>query len=955
MKKNFSLKLMLLGLLGLGCTTAYAQSHVGDEFDFGNYRYKVTVAPTAANSYEDGVVTMKALADGVDADDDVFKTSIPFPGNFSYTSGSKTYKFKVTEVEAPALQNHVRATSVIIPAEITAIPENAFSGCSMLSSITFATSAENPAQVSTIGTHAFATTKIDKFDFSPCTKLQALPAEVFVEAGQNNTFITEVTLPNTTYFKHFGQAFQNLVELATIKGLDGENINVKEVVAEAFKNCGKLTKISLPGSVEYVDKNAFVSSAIKELSINVKSIKYLGGCVVDPNTWAPTVGAANANLWTAEGEATQVDILEKLTLEGDLGGKICTNAFLKNTKLTALDLSKVNFVSQAQIQASAFEGCTGLTAIELGNISDNVSATLYTIEGNAFKDCKIETVKIGNIITGLAIGGDATNGAFGKTVKNVTIGTIKAGKAAIAAKAFIFADGVVTLNLATDKTKGQYLSSDDATTPIFTAASFVFDAVCGEAGGADHKGHFATINIGEIKSKGGVFAAGTFTVGATNKGVKTLNFTGDIAENGIDQVLFDANGAGSLQALTFAGKIAKNGLKGGVKIFENYTALAGVTFSGELSELAIGDGAFTGTTLKDKKVTYSFASPSVPTDIPFATTAFATATVTRDVELVITNETLKAAIKAGLNLPAEADKNQATDIIHRVWFPETVDPAAIAFRVYTNNNAKNEAWGRYDLGSFTVEKGPDPENPYTANTMIINRYQKVGDVTDPNVKLTLYGIYTDSDPIGKESSTYMVPLQVFNGQYQIPATNENLIIIKAEMLSGTFTKDFEDIKYDNTTALTKNSVWAGLLGAPGYTKAAAVWTNQQMWDKKAGAPNIYVDYKGTATTDVRQDLWIMVDPAKNKGFRIDKNVIEKGGAYINTNWYYALLDGFGKKKASAARIVWLTEGEATAIYGVKEVKNAAQDDAIYTLQGIRVAAPVKGQLYIQNGKKFIAK
>ena len=54
-------------------------------------------------------------------------------------------------------------------------------------------------------------------------------------------------------------------------------------------------------------------------------------------------------------------------------------------------------------------------------------------------------------------------------------------------------------------------------------------------------------------------------------------------------------------------------------------------------------------------------------------------------------------------------------------------------------------------------------------------------------------------------------------------------------------------------------------------------------------------------------------------------------------------------------VVIVSESEATGINSVTEYISAKDADAIYNLQGVKVAAPQKGQLYIQNGKKFIQK
>ena len=57
----------------------------------------------------------------------------------------------------------------------------------------------------------------------------------------------------------------------------------------------------------------------------------------------------------------------------------------------------------------------------------------------------------------------------------------------------------------------------------------------------------------------------------------------------------------------------------------------------------------------------------------------------------------------------------------------------------------------------------------------------------------------------------------------------------------------------------------------------------------------------------------------------------------------------------------MDDASDSEITGILEVKhdaaqeNAVKNNAIYTLQGVRVNTLQKGQLYIMNGKKFIAK
>jgi hypothetical protein len=63
-------------------------------------------------------------------------------------------------------------------------------------------------------------------------------------------------------------------------------------------------------------------------------------------------------------------------------------------------------------------------------------------------------------------------------------------------------------------------------------------------------------------------------------------------------------------------------------------------------------------------------------------------------------------------------------------------------------------------------------------------------------------------------------------------------------------------------------------------------------------------------------------------------------------------------ESAAARlnVIWL-DGNATGIDEIlnKKATPAAQSSDMYTLQGVRISAPKKGQVYIMNGKKVMQK
>ena len=986
MKKLTSFKLMLLGLLAFGSTSAFAQSAVGQEFNSGNYRYRVDKVMVGTTP---GEVTMinrragRAESAFVDADG---KLDLPETVNVTYED--ELYTFNVAAITKEAMQDHATASSVEIPARLKVIPADCFNGCSNLTSITFKTG----SQITTIESGAFATTRIANFDFSPCTKLLQLPNGVFAESGNlTNSYITEITLPGGTQFKHINGALQYLTSLTKINNL--ENSNLQELIAESFKECAKLEELKLPASIKYIDKIALQGSAIKKLEIDVTSLLNLGGGTVNPTDWTYSTSAASASIYGT----TLATTLESLKLKGNLGGKIEANAFLgcvnlkANDTKTTFDISELNFISQGQIKAKAFKGCTGIQKIALGNISDNGLSGEYTIAAGAFEGCPIASVTMGDINTTAAVGAQA----FGKVLKTVTIGAIKADGNVFEADAFHFGDNIgdwtVTLGTADKALNANVVSVG---TEILTGGAFNFNEVTTCPTGKS----WPVINIGKITSKGAIFDGGTTPTFVGTK-IEKINFNGTIIQNGIDACPV-ATGSG-LTTLVFNKAIETSGV--GANAFKDITTLVNLTFNGALAELAVAAGAFQGTgiaagTPANFKTVYYNAQAADIYDLtvsPFAQTAFFAAWQA-DANLAVTlsipnADAVLQLIKDG-KVYEHADgylgtgaltttAEQATDIIFGVFFPVVITPD-LSFKVYRDDaNNKKVAWARWELGSRVDE---NVTGTLTAGTNLV--IKRVQDIDGAKAKVTLYGTYTDEDDALNASSIYMVPLKVTDGYYHIPGNNHSTIIAKVEKNGADFTATSDKVKVNQTGWVTfdnaKNSIWTGLVNTELFV-ASNVITNQQLIDKHASdavSPaggledwgyyhNVVADidiYRGTyglASQKVWEDLYIMTDPAKNKGFRIDKMPITKeNGAYIYTGWYYMLLKHYDGNASAAPRIVWLdadpsVDPNTTGIFEMKQsVKsNANTNGAIYTLQGVRVNQTSKGQIYIQNGKKFIAK
>jgi len=933
MKKNFKFMLVaLLAFVGFNSAKAALPATIEDAV----YQY------TIIGASDDVKLTANVFISGIIDDDGVVKSdkSIYLPGTFKYTQGSKEYTITVKYANAAVIQNHPEATSVVIPKQFVEIKPSTFDGCSSLKTITF----EAGSEVTTIGANAFATTQITKFDFSPCKKLAELPNEVFVEPGLNNTFITEVTVPTAPLFKHINGAFKNLDNLTAINGLGSSYI--QEVIAKAFDGCDKLETLALPGNnLRYIDANALEGSSVKNLSINVSSLISLGGGTVNPTTYAWTAGSFTNNIYGES--AIDKTPLESLTLTGTLTGKIASYAFAWCDAMTGiLDLTNVIFGSTGQLEPYAFQDCydvaheTGIEGVKIKNITDNNSGS-FTFAASAFAGCDyLASVEIENITTAKAVGA----AAFGMKLKSVKIGTVKADDNVFDAGAFVWDDfSGATLDLA--QGTGEYLNANNISVQIIPTNAFDMSAITNAA--ASKTFVYPAIKIGEIKSKGGVFAAGAITVPAT---LGTLTFTGAIAANGLDAALL--SGPANLTAITFKGAIGIEGIK--TDAFANVTTLTTLKFEGLLAENAVAEGAFAISDDATSKYELKYTCAEIPdyTVNPFNVKAFgatATKTDTRFIKFSVADEDLLA------NYQDEADGLNGTAgdptkfDIYLVEIATAAPATTNTFTVYRNENEKKMAWGRYDLGKFALE---NKDHAYSATDMKIARIQN-------DMKITIYGMYTDEDKNGRESTVYMVPLFVQGGYYKFQKVQSDVLIIKAESMKGDFAEKDIEVEYDNTDP-SGGSYYTKLASANHLSKATDTYTNQQLWDGTSSLAGImWQKEDGTYFTgadkkdeNVQKAIYIMTDPAKYKGFRIDKNKFQKGGAYIKKDWYFAILRDF-KPEVKAARIVWMDEAEATAIYGVKEVKNA-EDGAIYNLQGVRVNKPAKG-LYIQNGKKFVVK
>lgn len=313
---------------------------------------------------------------------------------------------------------------VKIPAGMTSIGGDSFSGCTTLTKV------DIPDTVTGIGSCAFmdctALTKITIPDgvskihwktFFNCTSLTdiTIPHSVTVigdDAFYGCTSLTKIKIPNSV--TEIGmRAFCDCTALTKITIPN----SVTEIGMWAFENCTALTVITIPDSVTIIDSGTFMNcTSLAKITLPI-SLTAIGGRVFEncaalinvtiPNRVSSIGGAAfsGCTSLTQVKIPNNVRIIEASTFSGCTSltniqmpngvSEIRENAFLGCASLPNLQIPN----SVRVIGENAFLGCASLTNLQIPN-------SVRVIGENAFSGCiSLTEVKIPNYIE--EIGKDA--------------------------------------------------------------------------------------------------------------------------------------------------------------------------------------------------------------------------------------------------------------------------------------------------------------------------------------------------------------------------------------------------------------------------------------------------------------------------------------------------------------------------------------------------------------------
>ena len=249
-------------------------------------------------------------------------------------------------IDNDAFEGCTDLTSITIPNSVTEIGIRAFEGCTGLTSITI------PDSVTKIGSGAF----------DGCTGLSSVVipdsvTEIGDSAFEGCTDLTSIVIP-ASVTKIDDRTFDGCTGLTSIVIPD----SVTEIGDYAFEYCEGLTSITIPDSVTKIGDRAF--KGCTDLSIIA---------VAKNNTIYDSRDNCNAII---KSENNSLIAGCKNTVIPDSVTKICHEAFADCSGLTSITIPD----SVKEIGYEAFKGCTGLTSIV---IPDSLTRIGY----NAFEGC----------------------------------------------------------------------------------------------------------------------------------------------------------------------------------------------------------------------------------------------------------------------------------------------------------------------------------------------------------------------------------------------------------------------------------------------------------------------------------------------------------------------------------------------------------------------------------------
>ena len=294
--------------------------------------------------------------------------------------------YNVTKIGNQAFSGCSGLTSVTIPNSVTSIGKSAFNNCDGLTSVVF-----NAENCTTMGNSSYPV-------FSGCTNLTCITIGDKVKnipeyAFYNCSSLTSATIPNSVT-SIGSSAFYNCSGLTSVTICNG----VTSIGNDAFRGCSSLTSVTIPDGVTSFGSSAFSGcSSLTSVTIpnSVTSIgdyafAYCSG--LTSVTICNGVTSIGNDAFRGCSSLTSVTIPNSVTSIGD-------SAFYNCSGLTSVTIPE----SVTIIGKYAFDNCTSLKELQIedGELTLSLGYNYYNTSGTGeglFYDCPLETLYLGRNI-----------------------------------------------------------------------------------------------------------------------------------------------------------------------------------------------------------------------------------------------------------------------------------------------------------------------------------------------------------------------------------------------------------------------------------------------------------------------------------------------------------------------------------------------------------------------------